>query len=44
NQAATGGLLRDKFGRCHCAFTSNLGACSITRAEMQGLLTGLCQA
>ncbi|CAN0920732.1 hypothetical protein LINGRAHAP2_LOCUS32213, partial [Linum grandiflorum] len=44
NKAATSGLLRDEFGRCHSAFTTNLGTCSITRPEMQGLLTGLRQA
>ncbi|CAN0896430.1 Putative ribonuclease H protein At1g65750 [Linum grandiflorum] len=44
NWAAAGGLLRDECGRCHDTFTINLGACSITRAEMHGLLTGLRQA
>ncbi|CAN0830570.1 Putative ribonuclease H protein At1g65750 [Linum grandiflorum] len=41
--AAAGGMLRDVHGRCHRAFTINLGACYITRAEMQGVLVGLSQ-
>ncbi|CAN0923567.1 hypothetical protein LINGRAHAP2_LOCUS33641 [Linum grandiflorum] len=44
NKVAIGDLLKDEFGRCHSAFTTNLGTRSITRAEMQGLLTGLSQA
>ncbi|CAN0904227.1 Putative ribonuclease H protein At1g65750, partial [Linum grandiflorum] len=41
SKASAGGLVRDAFGRCHAAFTLNLGSCSITRAEMRGLTTGL---
>ncbi|CAN0880875.1 Putative ribonuclease H protein At1g65750 [Linum grandiflorum] len=41
SKASAGGLLRDAFGHCHAAFTQNLGSCSITRAEMRGLITGL---
>ncbi|CAI0409373.1 unnamed protein product [Linum tenue] len=39
--AAAGGLLRDNSGRCLGAFASNLGACTITRAELLGVLQGL---
>ncbi|CAN1140984.1 Putative ribonuclease H protein At1g65750 [Linum perenne] len=39
--AAAGGLLRDSLGRCTRAFTVNLGRCSITWAELQGILVGL---
>ncbi|CAN1173011.1 Putative ribonuclease H protein At1g65750 [Linum perenne] len=39
--AAAGGLLRDGLGRCTRAFTVNLGRCSITRAELRGILVGL---
>ncbi|CAN1743313.1 Putative ribonuclease H protein At1g65750 [Linum perenne] len=40
-KAAAGGLIRDEFGHCLKAFTLNLGACSITRAEMRGAIAGL---
>ncbi|CAN0856924.1 Putative ribonuclease H protein At1g65750, partial [Linum grandiflorum] len=43
-RAAAGGLIRDELGRCHCAFSLNLGRCSITRAEMCGLIDGLHRA
>ncbi|CAI0414109.1 unnamed protein product [Linum tenue] len=39
--AAAGGLLRNHLGRCVGAFVTNLGSCSITRAEIIGALTGL---
>ncbi|CAN1138236.1 Putative ribonuclease H protein At1g65750 [Linum perenne] len=39
--AAAGGLLRDSEGRCLLAYSMNLGACSITRAEMRGAIEGL---
>ncbi|CAI0430053.1 unnamed protein product, partial [Linum tenue] len=41
NHAAVGGLLRDHTGCCLAAFTSNLGMCSITRAELRGVVEGL---
>ncbi|CAN1154206.1 Putative ribonuclease H protein At1g65750 [Linum perenne] len=37
----TGGLIRDHLGRCFSAFSANLGRCSITRAELRGILHGL---
>ncbi|CAN1186613.1 Putative ribonuclease H protein At1g65750 [Linum perenne] len=40
-RAAAGGLIRDELGRCSCAFTINLGICSITRAELRGIAAGL---
>ncbi|CAN1184226.1 Putative ribonuclease H protein At1g65750 [Linum perenne] len=40
-KAAAGGLIRHEFGHCLKAFTLNLGACSITRAEMRGAIAGL---
>ncbi|CAN1779915.1 Peroxiredoxin-like 2A [Linum perenne] len=36
-----GGVLRDELGRCLSAFLANLGRCSITRAELQGVIMGL---
>ncbi|CAI0453961.1 unnamed protein product [Linum tenue] len=39
--AAAGGLVRDSWGRCLGAFASNLGACTITRAELLGAIQGL---
>ncbi|CAI0449506.1 unnamed protein product [Linum tenue] len=39
--AAAGGLIRDHTGRCLTAFAYNLGACSITRAELRGAVEGL---
>ncbi|CAL1356090.1 unnamed protein product [Linum trigynum] len=40
-KAAGGGLLRDHLGRCHEAFSMNLGNCTITRAELKGAETGV---
>ncbi|CAI0443132.1 unnamed protein product [Linum tenue] len=39
--AAAGGLIRDHLGRCLSAFTLNLGACTITQAELRGAVEGL---
>ncbi|CAI0421511.1 unnamed protein product [Linum tenue] len=39
--AAVGGLIRDHTGRCLAAFAMNLGMCSITRAELRGVMEGL---
>ncbi|CAN1782224.1 Putative ribonuclease H protein At1g65750 [Linum perenne] len=36
-----GGLVRDEWSRCRLAFSSNVGTCSITRAELRGIATGL---
>ncbi|CAN1130224.1 Putative ribonuclease H protein At1g65750, partial [Linum perenne] len=36
-----GGLIRDNLGRCFQAFCCNLGKCSISRAELHGMATGL---
>ncbi|CAN0918917.1 hypothetical protein LINGRAHAP2_LOCUS31154, partial [Linum grandiflorum] len=36
NKAATGGVLRNSDRNVLRAFTSNLGVCSITRAELRG--------
>ncbi|CAN1139782.1 Putative ribonuclease H protein At1g65750 [Linum perenne] len=41
SKAAAGGLLRDALGRCRAAFSLNLGSCSITRAEIRGVIFGL---
>ncbi|CAN1318548.1 Putative ribonuclease H protein At1g65750, partial [Linum perenne] len=41
NKATAGGLIRTEEGRLLKAFTSNLGRCSITRAEIRGALTSL---
>ncbi|CAN1775003.1 Putative ribonuclease H protein At1g65750, partial [Linum perenne] len=43
-KAAAGGLLRDREGNCIDAFAINLGACSITRAEIRGALEGIRRA
>ncbi|CAN1845164.1 Putative ribonuclease H protein At1g65750 [Linum perenne] len=40
-EAAMGGLVRNSSGYCILAFTVNLGSCSITRAELRGILIGL---
>ncbi|CAN0861256.1 Putative ribonuclease H protein At1g65750 [Linum grandiflorum] len=40
-EAATGGVIRDDRGSFVKAFTMNLGCCSITRAEMRGIMEGL---
>ncbi|CAN1256534.1 Putative ribonuclease H protein At1g65750 [Linum perenne] len=39
-----GGALRDWQGRTHGAFMANLGTCSITRAELTCIATGLDRA
>ncbi|CAN1732103.1 Putative ribonuclease H protein At1g65750 [Linum perenne] len=39
--AAAGGLVRDELGRCCLAFSSNVGYCSITRAELRDIATSL---
>ncbi|CAN1243659.1 Putative ribonuclease H protein At1g65750, partial [Linum perenne] len=39
--ATTGGVLRDHNGRVSDAFTANLGKCSITRAELTGIVLGM---
>ncbi|CAN1165457.1 Putative ribonuclease H protein At1g65750, partial [Linum perenne] len=39
--ATAGGLIRDHLGHCFSAFSANLGRCSITRAELRGILHGL---
>ncbi|CAL1399681.1 unnamed protein product [Linum trigynum] len=41
SQAAAGGIIRDHLGRCLGAFSSNLGSCTITRAELMGAAQGL---
>ncbi|CAN1186305.1 Putative ribonuclease H protein At1g65750 [Linum perenne] len=41
SNAAAGGLLRTDMGRCIAAFSTNLGRCSITRAELRGIIGGL---
>ncbi|CAN0857784.1 Putative ribonuclease H protein At1g65750 [Linum grandiflorum] len=40
-EAAAGGVIRDDQGSFVKAFTMNLGCCSITRAEMRGIVEGL---
>ncbi|CAN1312660.1 Putative ribonuclease H protein At1g65750, partial [Linum perenne] len=40
-KAAVGSLLRDEMGLCSAAYSLNLGICSITRAELRGMLFGL---
>ncbi|CAN1129287.1 Putative ribonuclease H protein At1g65750 [Linum perenne] len=40
-EAIAGGLIRDYLGRCYFAFSSNLGSCSIARAELHGIATSL---
>ncbi|CAN1189728.1 hypothetical protein LINPERHAP2_LOCUS40075 [Linum perenne] len=39
--AAAGGLIRSNDGRCLLAFCTNLGKCSIMRAELRGVIAGL---
>ncbi|CAN1181986.1 Putative ribonuclease H protein At1g65750 [Linum perenne] len=39
--ASAGGLIRDHLGHCFLAFSANIGKCSITRAELRGILQGL---
>ncbi|CAN1772377.1 Putative ribonuclease H protein At1g65750, partial [Linum perenne] len=38
---AIGGLIRDDGGRFVCAFSANIGDCSITRAELCAIIQGL---
>ncbi|CAN1794533.1 Putative ribonuclease H protein At1g65750 [Linum perenne] len=40
-KATAGGLIRDHLGHCFLAFSANVGKCSITRAELRGILHGL---
>ncbi|CAN1325252.1 Putative ribonuclease H protein At1g65750 [Linum perenne] len=40
-RAAVGGVVRDELRRCKLAFSVNLGRCSITRAELRGIIVGL---
>ncbi|CAN1160447.1 Putative ribonuclease H protein At1g65750, partial [Linum perenne] len=40
-QAAAGGILRDSSGRRLAVFAANLGACTITRAELRAAAIGL---
>ncbi|CAN1120508.1 Putative ribonuclease H protein At1g65750 [Linum perenne] len=44
SKAAAGGLIRNADGRCLLAFCSNLGRCSIMRAELRGVIEGLQRA
>ncbi|CAN1164553.1 Putative ribonuclease H protein At1g65750 [Linum perenne] len=39
--ASAGGCIRDEFGKLVSAFSANLGMCSITRAKITGVVTGL---
>ncbi|CAN1131192.1 Putative ribonuclease H protein At1g65750 [Linum perenne] len=39
--AAAGGVIRNSSGLCSLAFTANLGICSITRAELRGIILDL---
>ncbi|CAI0397149.1 unnamed protein product [Linum tenue] len=41
SKAAAGGLMRDHTGKCMNAFISNLGICTITRAEIKAAIQGL---
>ncbi|CAN1191029.1 Putative ribonuclease H protein At1g65750 [Linum perenne] len=41
NRAAAGGLIRDCRGDFVTAFTMNLGVCSVTRAELRGIIEGM---
>ncbi|CAN1822651.1 Putative ribonuclease H protein At1g65750 [Linum perenne] len=38
NLVAAGGIIRDDQGRFVSAFVSNLGSCSVVRAEMKGIV------
>ncbi|CAN0859742.1 hypothetical protein LINGRAHAP2_LOCUS7744, partial [Linum grandiflorum] len=37
-QAAAGGVFRHSRGNCSATFSYNLGSCSITRAELTGVV------
>ncbi|CAN1165103.1 Putative ribonuclease H protein At1g65750 [Linum perenne] len=41
SKAAAGGLIRNSEGRYLHAFCTNLGKCSIMRAELRGIIIGL---
>ncbi|CAN1128680.1 Putative ribonuclease H protein At1g65750, partial [Linum perenne] len=41
DKASAGGLVRNSEGRCLLAFSMNLGTCSVTRAELRGVIEGL---
>ncbi|CAN1822650.1 Putative ribonuclease H protein At1g65750 [Linum perenne] len=41
NLVAAGGIIRDDQGRFVSAFVSNLGSCSVVRAEMKGIVDGM---
>ncbi|CAN1812173.1 Putative ribonuclease H protein At1g65750, partial [Linum perenne] len=41
SKAASGGLIRNSEGRCLHAFCTNLGKCSIMRAELRGIIISL---
>ncbi|CAN1743580.1 Putative ribonuclease H protein At1g65750 [Linum perenne] len=43
-KAAAGGLIRNEAGHCVAAYTMNLGICSVTRAELRGVIYGLNKA
>ncbi|CAN1165503.1 Putative ribonuclease H protein At1g65750 [Linum perenne] len=40
-RASAGGAIRDAQGNLSIAFSANLGCCSITRAELHGILDGM---
>ncbi|CAN1319812.1 Putative ribonuclease H protein At1g65750 [Linum perenne] len=41
NSATAGGIIRDDNGRFVTAFASNLGCCSVVRAEIKGIVDGM---
>ncbi|CAN0907452.1 Putative ribonuclease H protein At1g65750, partial [Linum grandiflorum] len=41
NRAAAGGIIRDAQRQMLAAFAANLGTCTITRAEMSGVIDGM---
>ncbi|CAN0879346.1 Putative ribonuclease H protein At1g65750 [Linum grandiflorum] len=41
NRATGGGVIRDSYGRVLKTFVANSGSCSITRAELRGVIHGL---
>ncbi|CAI0553386.1 unnamed protein product [Linum tenue] len=41
SRATAGGLIRNDLGKCLGAFAANLGTCTITRAELKGVVLGL---
>jgi ribonuclease HI len=41
NHGAGGGLFMDNLGTFHCAFTCNLGSCSVFTAEVHGFILAL---